>query len=95
MKLKVLGLIENMSGFKCPHCGETINIFKTGGGERVAKEHNIPFFGRIPIFPEVVDMADQGVPAVIKNESMMDSFKLIAQNLMEHVEDGSKSQTAS
>ena len=40
-------------------------------------------------------MADQGVPAVIKNESMMDSFKLIAQNLMEHVEDGSKSQTAS
>ncbi|MGC8506475.1 MAG: Mrp/NBP35 family ATP-binding protein [Thermoplasmata archaeon] len=95
MKLKVLGLIENMSGFKCPHCGETINIFKTGGGERVAKEHNIPFFGRIPIFPEVVDMADQGVPAVIKNESMMESFKLIAQNLMEHVEDGSKSQTAS
>jgi len=60
MNLEVLGLVENMSGLKCPHCGEMINLFKTGGGEKAAKTMNITFLGRIPIDPNIVETSDAG-----------------------------------
>jgi len=56
----VLGLVENMSGFKCPHCGEIVDVFASGGGERLAHEAGVAFLGRIPLDPEVVRNADQG-----------------------------------
>ncbi len=56
----VLGLVENMSGLKCPHCGEIVEVFASGGGERLAGEAGVPFLGRIPLDPEVVRNADQG-----------------------------------
>jgi len=56
----VLGLVENMSGLKCPHCGEIVDVFASGGGERLAKEAGVPFLGRIPLDPEVVRNADLG-----------------------------------
>ncbi|MEF8823878.1 MAG: iron-sulfur cluster carrier protein MrpORP [Desulfohalobiaceae bacterium] len=56
----VLGLVENMSGLKCPHCGEIVDVFASGGGERLAQEAGVPFLGRIPLDPEVVRNADQG-----------------------------------
>jgi ATP-binding protein involved in chromosome partitioning len=62
LKLKVLGIIENMSAFVCPHCGESVALFKSGGGEQVAQNYNIPFLGRIPIDPAVVESGDQGRP---------------------------------
>ena len=52
MKLPVLGIVENMSGLNCPHCGESISIFGAGGGQRMAEEMNVPFLGAIPIDPE-------------------------------------------
>jgi nitrogenase subunit NifH len=58
--MEVLGLIENMSGFVCPHCGESIDLFGTGGGSRTATAMNIPFLGRIPIDPKMVKCADAG-----------------------------------
>ncbi|MDR0888248.1 MAG: Mrp/NBP35 family ATP-binding protein [Candidatus Methanoplasma sp.] len=64
-KLPILGLIENMSGFVCPHCGERIDIFKSGGGEETAKNMNIQFLGRVPIEPGVVTSGDSGLPIVI------------------------------
>ena len=63
--IPVIGIVENMSGFICPHCSETVNIFKTGGGERTAKDMNIQFLGRIPIEPGIVKSGDSGVPVVI------------------------------
>ncbi|MBR2254808.1 MAG: Mrp/NBP35 family ATP-binding protein [Candidatus Methanomethylophilaceae archaeon] len=63
--IPVIGLIENMSGFVCPHCGETINIFKTGGGEKACKEMNVQFLGRIPLEPSVVESGDSGMPMVL------------------------------
>lgn len=60
LETPILGLIENMSGFVCPHCHETANIFDAGGGEALAREMNIPFLGRIPLDPEVVRSGDQG-----------------------------------
>jgi len=62
LKLKVLGIIENMSAFVCPHCGEPVELFKSGGGEQVARNYNIPFLGRIPVDPAVVESGDRGRP---------------------------------
>ena len=62
--LQVLGLIENMSGFLCPHCGRTTALFKEGGGELLAREMNVPFLGRVPLDSQVVVSGDAGTPFV-------------------------------
>ena len=64
LKLPVLGVIENMSGLVCPHCGQVIDVFKRGGGEKMAKEMEVPFLGRIPIEPLIVEASDNGKPFV-------------------------------
>jgi ATP-binding protein involved in chromosome partitioning len=60
LQMPVLGVIENMSGFVCPNCGEETQIFKSGGGKRMAAEMGVPFLGRIPIDPRIVDASDVG-----------------------------------
>jgi ATP-binding protein involved in chromosome partitioning len=62
--LPVLGVLENMSGFVCPKCGETTDVFKSGGGETMANHMNVPFLGRIPIDPQIVQACDSGRPFV-------------------------------
>lgn len=62
LNLPVLGVLENMSGFVCPKCGERIDIFKSGGGENMAKQMGVPFLGRIPIDPQIVQACDSGQP---------------------------------
>ncbi len=64
LDLRVLGVVENMSGFVCPHCGTMTDIFKSGGGERMAAELDVPFLGRIPIDPAVGVACDDGRPFV-------------------------------
>jgi ATP-binding protein involved in chromosome partitioning len=61
LNIKLLGIIENMSGFKCPHCGKEVSLFKEGGGKKLAQEMHIPFLGAIPIDPEIVEAADKGL----------------------------------
>jgi len=65
LKMGIAGVVENMAGLKCPHCGEMIDLFKTGGGEAAAKEMGVNFLGRIPIDPHVVIMGDLGKPYVV------------------------------
>lgn len=60
--LPVLGVIENMSGLVCPSCGETIDVFKCGGGESLALEMRVPFLGRVPLDPRIVTAGDGGAP---------------------------------
>ena len=60
LKIPVIGIIENMAGLKCPHCGEIINLFKIGGGEKTAENMHLTFLGRIPIEPEIVESCDNG-----------------------------------
>jgi predicted Fe-Mo cluster-binding NifX family protein len=62
--LPVLGLVENMSGYSCPKCGDTTPLFKTGGGSNLALEMNVPFLGAIPIDPQIVEAGDSGTPFV-------------------------------
>lgn len=62
VKARVLGIVENMSGLSCPHCGGAINLFSSGGGEELARERGIPFLGGIPVDPAMLIAADTGVP---------------------------------
>jgi ATP-binding protein involved in chromosome partitioning len=62
--LKMLGIVENLSGFVCPSCGERVDLFKTGGGERAAQELGVPFLGRIPLSAAMVEAGDSGKPLV-------------------------------
>ena len=68
LKLDVIGVVENMSGMACPHCGEMIDIFGKGGGERIAQEHHVPFLGSIPLDPEMRKAGDEGRPFIIKRK---------------------------
>jgi Mrp family chromosome partitioning ATPase len=62
LSMRVVGIVENMSGFVCPKCGERIDLFKRGGGMALALEMGVPFLGQIPIDPEVVVAGDAGIP---------------------------------
>ena len=65
--IPIIGLVENMSGFICPHCGETIEVFGSGGGEKTAKDMNVQFLGRVPLEPAVVSSGDSGIPIVMRD----------------------------
>uniref|UniRef100_A0A7V5XGS5 Iron-sulfur cluster carrier protein n=1 Tax=Thermodesulfobacterium geofontis TaxID=1295609 RepID=A0A7V5XGS5_9BACT len=64
IKLRILGIVENMSGFICPHCGKPVDIFKKGGGQKLADELGVRFLGRIPVDPRIVDTGDAGKPII-------------------------------
>jgi len=64
VNVPVIGVIENMSGMTCPHCGERVDLFSSGGGEKAANELGVPFLGSIPIEPEMVKLADAGKPFI-------------------------------
>ena len=64
LKVPVVGVIENMSGFICPHCKKEIDLFGTGGGEESAQDLKVPFLGRIPFEPEMVRLGDSGQPFI-------------------------------
>lgn len=63
----VLGIVENMSGYVCPHCQQESDIFSSGGGQRLAQEMGVNFLGGIPLDPEMVQAADQGKPYIFKH----------------------------
>ncbi len=65
LKVPVIGIVENMSGMRCPHCDGEIDLFKIGGGEKAAGELDVPFLGRIPIDPKMVNQCDKGEPFVV------------------------------
>lgn len=68
LHVNVLGIIENMSGLVCPHCGQSIPLFKTGGGERVCQQYDIPFLGQVPIEMAIVEAGDSGLPFMTQKQ---------------------------
>lgn len=64
MSVPVIGIVENMSGFVCPGCGEVTQVFRSGGGQRIAESMEVPFLGSIPIDPKIVEAGDGGQPFV-------------------------------
>ena len=88
VNVPVLGIVENMSTFVCPHCQKETAIFKEGGGERTAKELRTDFLGRIPLDAEIVLGGDSGEPIVVAQPegSHADSFRRVAEAVVEAVE---------
>jgi ATP-binding protein involved in chromosome partitioning len=70
VNMKILGLVENMSGLVCPHCGKVIDLFKTGGGMITAKQENVRLLGSLPLEPAVVQNGDAGNMALLDNEDL-------------------------
>ena len=66
--LRVIGVVENMSGMVCPHCHEEIDLFGKGGGKKIADEFGVPFLGSIPIDPEMRKAGDEGRPYLISHD---------------------------
>ena len=92
MNMPIVGIIENMSGFKCPHCGKETNIFKTGGGLKASKDFLVPFLGKIPIDPRIVETGDSGNPFVVINTETeaAKAFVGIVENIENIVNNGGK-----
>ena len=84
LRMRILGIIENMSGFKCPRCGKEIDLFKVGGGERAARELGVKFLGRIPIDVDIVKSSDVGRPFVQENSSLRKIFLEIVEKVIGH-----------
>jgi ATP-binding protein involved in chromosome partitioning len=68
LNMPIIGVVENMSGFVCPHCGVKTEIFQSGGGKKMAQETGVPFLGSIPIDPKVGVDSDKGTPFVIAHK---------------------------
>lgn len=83
LHIPVIGIIENMSGLICPHCGEMIDLFKVGGGEKAAKDLGVPFLGRIPIDPTIVQNGDAGKPFLLEDfdSEAVKAFKQIVEQI--------------
>jgi ATP-binding protein involved in chromosome partitioning len=82
MNIPIIGIVENMSGFTCPHCNNTIDIFKTGGGYKTSTDFMIPFLGKIPLDPSIVDHGDAGDMSLhLTNSVTNKSFETIVENI--------------
>ena len=84
VKMEILGLVENMSGLECPHCGKRIDLFKTRGGQITAERENLTLLGSLPIEPEVIQRADLGRldDLMEKTNSFNRDFEKIVQTII-------------
>jgi Mrp family chromosome partitioning ATPase/predicted Fe-Mo cluster-binding NifX family protein len=90
VKMPILGLIENMSGFLCPHCGKSVELFGTGGGFKTALAMNVPFLGRIPFDPKMVECGDAGESYMEKypDSEATHAFSEVVERIVENSETG-------
>jgi len=84
VNVEVLGIVENMSHFTCPHCHQEIDIFSRGGAERTAKQFNVPFLGAIKLVPAIREGGDRGLPVALAGPKSPQAaeFYAIADKLM-------------
>ena len=89
MERNILGIIENMSGFKCPHCGEFIDLYPPGGAEKASRDFNIRILGKIPFETEIGEQGDQGLAFTLKypESDSAKAFKEIVKGIREAIEE--------
>ncbi|HUX98459.1 MAG TPA: P-loop NTPase, partial [Candidatus Deferrimicrobium sp.] len=92
MQTRVLGIVENMSGFICPECGYEVKIFGTGGGRKASTDMSVPFLGSIPIDAVITEDSDKGLPFVVQNakSKAAEAFKEVTDNIRKQIEPGYK-----
>jgi Mrp family chromosome partitioning ATPase len=90
VNIPIIGIVENMSSVICPHCKNEFSIFKRGGGEKAARELNVPFLTHIPLDPKAVELADAGEIPVFKlpDSPFTEKFKLLAEKVLEFYGEG-------
>jgi len=95
VNVEVLGIVENMSHFTCPHCHEIIDIFSKGGAERTAKQFGVPFLGSIELIPAIREGGDRGLPVALAGPKspQATAFYDVAQKLMERAEEAAAAST--
>ena len=88
VNVEVLGIVENMSHFTCPHCHQEIDIFSRGGAERTAAQFKVPFLGSIELIPAIREGGDRGLPVALAGPKSPQAaeFYGVAQKLMERAE---------
>ncbi len=88
LKLPVIGIIENMSGMVCPHCGDAVALFGAGGGKRAAEDLKVPYLGAIPLDPAMVKAGDEGRPFILRhsNSASWNAVNAVMENLVGIVE---------
>ena len=82
----VLGIVENMAGYVCPHCGEGSDPFGRGGAEATAAELGVPFLGRLPLSPSLREASDAGTPPAATEGPAAEAFAAIASQLLAALE---------
>lgn len=89
VKVEIVGLVENMSYFVCPHCHHEIDVFSKGGGERTAKQFDISFLGNVELDPDIRKAGDTGKPAVLEGEDSPHAKSLyaFARNVQSRVQE--------
>jgi ATP-binding protein involved in chromosome partitioning len=89
VNVEVLGIVENMSHFTCPHCSAVIDIFSKGGAERTAHQFNVPFLGSIELVPAIREGGDRGLPVALAgpDSPLAAEFYEVAHKLTERAED--------
>lgn len=97
MKVDIVGMVENMSYFVCPHCQHEVDIFSRGGAEKTAAQFDVAFLGSVELDPEIRRAGDSGSPAVLKGEDSAHAKSLyaFARKVVERVEEVKASSTAS
>lgn len=88
VNVPVLGIVENMSWFECPHCGKPSALFGSGGGQRLATELGLPLLGQVPLYPKVLEGADRGEPIVVLDPQSAAARALVA--ITERIRSASK-----
>jgi ATP-binding protein involved in chromosome partitioning len=88
LDLPVLGVIENMSGMVCPHCGGAVDLFGTGGGRKAAEDLGVPFLGAIPLDPAMVKAGDEGRPFILRHADSLSwkAVDAVMANLVKTIE---------
>ena len=94
MKVDIIGMVENMSYFLCPHCHQEIDIFSKGGGERTAQQFDLPFLGRIELDPQIREGGDSGHPVVLEGEQSEHARSMFAfaRNVLQRVDELNSTQ---
>jgi len=91
VKLPIIGIVENMAGLTCPHCGKTIDVFGEGGPEKAAKDMNVPYLGSLPLSPEIAKSGDDGRPFVaFPGNGIADAFEDITEKIVKSLKENKR-----
>lgn len=96
LNIPILGIVENMSGFTCKHCGEETAVFKEGGGQSLAKSLGVPFLGSLPLDPEIMLSGDEGIPVLDRapKSPASDAILQLAARFDQQIRAAAQSQNA-